>query len=78
MDTDLPEYMWDNLLAQTELTINLFRQATINPRMSAWKYYNGAFDYSATPLVPLGYKIMIHNTSIQENLGTKEEEKDLV
>ena len=55
--------MWDDLLAQTELTINLLRQATLNPRMSAWEYYNGAIDYSATPLGPLGCKIMIHNTS---------------
>ena len=31
--------------------------------MSAWKYYNGPFDYSATPLGPLGCKIRIHNTS---------------
>ena len=31
--------------------------------MSAWESYNGAFDYSATPLGPLGCKIMIHNTS---------------
>ena len=60
---EFPKYMWDSLLVQTELTINLLRQATLNPRMSAWEYYNGAFDYSATPLVPLGCKIMIHNTS---------------
>ena len=50
-------------MAQTELTINLLRQANLNPRMSAWEYYNGAFDYSATPLGPLSFKIMIHNTS---------------
>ena len=31
--------------------------------MSAWEYYNVPFDYSATPLGPLGCKIMIHNTS---------------
>ena len=55
--------MWDNMLAQTELTINPLRQATLNPRMSAWEYYNGPFDYSATPLGPLGTKTMIHNTS---------------
>ena len=55
--------MWDNLLVQTELTIHILRQATLNPRMSAWEYYNEAFDYSATPLGPLGFKIMIHNTS---------------
>ena len=63
VDPYFPKYMWDNLLVQTELTIKLLRQATLNPRMSAWEYYNGAFDYSATPLGPLGCKIMIHNTS---------------
>ena len=31
--------------------------------MSAWKYYNGAFDYTATPLGPIGCKISIHTTS---------------
>ena len=59
---DFPKYMWDNLLVQTELTINLLKQTTLNQIMSAWEYYNGAFDYSATPLGPLGCKIMIHNT----------------
>ena len=48
---------------QTELTIKLLRQATLNPRMSVWEYYNGEFYYSAAPLGPLGCKIMIHNTS---------------
>ena len=62
VDPDFPKYMWDKLLTQTELTINLLRQETLNPRMSAWEYYNGPFDYSATPLGPLGCKIMIHNT----------------
>ena len=63
VDPYFPKYMWDNLLTQTELTINIFRQATLNPRISAWEYYNAPFDYSATPLGPLGCKIMIHNTS---------------
>ena len=63
VDPYFPKYMWDNLLAQTELTINLLRQATLNQRMSAWEYYNGAFDYSATPLGLLVCKIIIHNTS---------------
>ena len=49
IDPDLPKYIWGNLLVQTEVTINLLRQATLNPRMSAWEYYNGAFDYTATP-----------------------------
>ena len=41
-----PKYMWDNLLVQTELTINLLRKATLNQSMSAWEYFTGAFDYT--------------------------------
>ena len=55
--------MWDNLLVQTELTLNLLLQATPNPSMSAWEYFNGAFDYIKTPLGPIGCKIIIHTTS---------------
>ena len=63
VDRNFPKYMWDNLLVQTESTINLMRQATLNPIFSAWEYYNGAFDYPATPLGPIGCKIIIHTTS---------------
>ena len=35
VDPTFPKFMWDNLLVQTELTINLLRQATLNPSMSA-------------------------------------------
>ena len=36
VNPEFPNYMWDNLLVQKELTINLLRQATLNPIMSAW------------------------------------------
>ena len=62
VDPDFPEYMWDTLLQHTELTLNLLHQATINPKMSAWDYFNIPFDYAATPLGPLGSRVMIHNT----------------
>ena len=32
----LPNYLWDHLLPQNELTLNLLRQSTISPGMSAW------------------------------------------
>ena len=35
VDPDLPKYMQDNLLVQTEITINLLRQTTLNPIISA-------------------------------------------
>ena len=33
VDPNFPKYMWDTLLQQTELTINLLRQATINQKI---------------------------------------------
>ena len=35
--------------------------------MSAWEYFNGAFDYTETQLGPIGYKLIIHNTSNKRN-----------
>ena len=63
LDPTFPKFLWDNLLVKTEITLNILRQATLNPRMSAWEYFNGAFDYAATPLGPIGCKIVIHATS---------------
>ena len=63
VEPTFPKFMWDNLLVKTELTVNLLRQATLNPSISALEYFNGAFDYTATPLGPIGCKIIIQTTS---------------
>ena len=57
------KFMWDKLLAQTELTINPVCQATLNPLIFLWKCFNCVFDNAATALVPIEYKIIIHATS---------------
>ena len=38
-DDALP-YLWYLILEQVELTLNLPRQATINPCISSWVYFN--------------------------------------
>ena len=35
VDAAFPPYLWDLLLPQAELTLNLLRQATLNPQISA-------------------------------------------
>ncbi len=55
-----PPYLWDLLLPQAKLTVNLLRQATINPKISTWEYFNGPFDFNKTPLAPVGCKVLIH------------------
>eukprot|EP00804_Cyclotella_cryptica_P010308 CCRYP_012223-RA/>CCRYP_012223-RA protein AED:0.11 eAED:0.15 QI:0/0/0/1/0/0.5/2/0/935 len=61
IDISFPNYLWDKLLPQTELTLNLLRQATIAPSLSAWEAFHGAFNYDATPLGPMGCPVIIHN-----------------
>jgi len=55
-----PPYLWDLLLPQAELTLYLLRQATLNPRISAWEFFQGPFDFNKTPLGPVGCRVLIH------------------
>ena len=55
---DFPRNLWDLLLPQTELTLSLLRQATLEPSRSAWSYFHGPFNYNATPIGPLGCDII--------------------
>ena len=52
--------LWDLLLPQTKLNLNLLRQATLDPSSSAWVYFHGPFNYDATPIGPLGCNIITH------------------
>ena len=61
------KYMWYQLLVQTELTLNLLRKSTLNPYISVWEDFNGTFDFTGTLLVPLGIKVVIHDTAITRN-----------
>jgi hypothetical protein len=39
VDSTFPQYFWDLLLPQAELTLNLLCQAMLNPRISAWEFF---------------------------------------
>ena len=57
-----PNYLWDMLIPQPELTLNLLRQSHIAPAMSAWEAYNNApFNFDATPLGPAGCHVLVHS-----------------
>ena len=60
VDSTFPPYLWDLLLPQAELTLNLLRQSAINPRISAWEFFQGPFDFNKTPLAPVGCRVLIH------------------
>jgi hypothetical protein len=50
INSAFPPYLWDLLLPQTAFTLNLLRQATLNPRISAWEFFQGPFNFNNSPL----------------------------
>ena len=46
VNTAFPLYFWDLLLPQAKLIIKLLQQATASPRILAWEYFNGPFDFN--------------------------------
>ena len=59
-DTAFPLHLWDKLLPQALITLNLLRSSRINPRLSAQAQVHGAFNYDSTPLGPPGTKVLVH------------------
>ena len=65
---DFPINLWNLLLPQTGVTLNLLRQANLNSSISAWAYFHTPFNYDATPLGPLGCNIISHKKAGTRNL----------
>jgi hypothetical protein len=60
IDSTFLPYLWDLILPQAKLTVNLLQQATINLKISAWEIFSSPFDFNKTPLAPVGYRVHIH------------------
>jgi hypothetical protein len=65
VDPKFPLSEWDRLISQANITLNLLRTARVNPKLSAYAYIFGEFNFSATPLAPPGTKIVAHIKSDQ-------------
>lgn len=63
-DKLFPIHLWDRLIPQSILTLNLMRQSRLNPRLSAEAQLNGAFDFNKTPLAPPGTRVIVHEKLI--------------
>jgi hypothetical protein len=68
VDDTFPMRLWDKLLPQTIITLNLLRQSNAVPSISAYQYVRGTFDYNKTPLGPMGSAVQMHKR--RENRGT--------
>ena len=57
---DFPISEWDRLLEQAVLTLNLLRNSRVTPRLSAYAYLNGPYDFNKCPMAPPGTLIAVH------------------
>ncbi len=55
-----PINQWDELLPQTILILNLLRQSNMAPKISAYVYHHGSFDYNRMPIAPMGCAVQFH------------------
>jgi len=60
VDKDFPIHLWDRLLPQAELTLNMLRGSRLDPTISAWEELHGPFDFNRTPIAPPGVRVLIH------------------
>jgi hypothetical protein len=62
-DDNFPLHLWDRLLPQAILTLNLLQGSRINPRLSAYTQVHGQYIYNTHPLDPPGTKVLVHKKS---------------
>jgi hypothetical protein len=66
VDPNFPLHLWDGLLPQAEITLNLLRTSRLHPQLSAAAHFHGLLDYKKTAFAPPGCKIIAH-----EKLGKR-------
>ena len=57
---DFPPTLWDRLLPQFKITINLIQQSNATPNVLAYAHLSGPFDYNKMPLALLGCNAQVH------------------
>jgi hypothetical protein len=58
-------HMWDRLMPQAILTLNMLRTSRINPKISVATHLNGQYEYNRAPMAPSappGTIIIAHET----------------
>jgi hypothetical protein len=60
VDPTFPLHLWNRLLPQAEITLNLLRTSRLHPQLSAAAHFHGLVDYNKTAFAPPGCKIIAH------------------
>ena len=63
LDDSFPMRLWDKLLPQVILTLNLLQQSNVARAILSYADANGPFDYNAMPLAPMGCTVQIYEST---------------
>jgi hypothetical protein len=55
-------HLWDRILPQVVMTLNMLIISRLNPKLSATTHIFGQHDYNRAPLAPSGTIIISHET----------------
>jgi len=61
LDKNFPLHLWEHLLPQADLSLNLLCGSRINLKLSAYAQLHGIFNYNNTPIAPPGTRVLVHN-----------------
>jgi hypothetical protein len=62
-------HLWDRILPQAVMTINMLRNSIINPKLSATTHIFGQYDFNRAPMAPKEQKLLHMKHQTQEELG---------
>jgi hypothetical protein len=68
-DKSFPMHLWDRILTQAVITLNMLRTSRINPKLSAAIHIFGQHDYNRAPMAPPGTMIIAHESPERRKLG---------
>jgi hypothetical protein len=61
-DKSFPMHLWDRLLPQAVITLNILRTSRVNPKLSAATQIYGQYYFKRAPMAPPGTRIIAHET----------------
>jgi hypothetical protein len=59
-DRSFPMHLWDRILPQAVMPLNLLRPSKINPKISAATHISGQYDFNRAPMAPPVTRIIAH------------------
>ena len=65
VDEKFPMHLWDRLIPQATVTLNMLRQCRSNTKLSAYEALEGSYNFDAIPIGPIGSRIIAHETPNQ-------------